>query len=100
MCFTMQASLWTWMGRRVRSWSPRVPSSPPVSSKQEVDLYLVQVKLDLISSLQVVCCGHLVDHVPPCLDHSLHRVGHVLRGHTRVTTCWNTSPSHQSPALV
>lgn len=44
--------------------------------------YLIQMKLDLISCLQVVCCSHLMDYIPPNFDHSLHSVRHVLRNHT------------------
>lgn len=44
--------------------------------------YLIQMKPDLITCLQVVRCSHLMDHIPPRLDHGTHRVGHILRDHT------------------
>lgn len=59
--------------------------------------YLIQMKLDLISCLEVVCCSHLMDHIPPNLAHSLHSVNHVLGNHTDgVTSHLNHATSHSS----
>lgn len=55
--------------------------------------YLVQVQLDLVSSLQTVGCSHLVDHVPPRQDHCLHREQHLLQTWSR-HTCGQSSPGH------
>lgn len=53
---------------------------------------LVQVELDMVSGPQAVGGDHLMDHVPPCQDNSLHGIQDILtdRRHS-----WRqTSPGH------